>query len=374
MSTSKNIFEQLPSVLSFQRCISTTDAVIKEINEQGEVSDPVYVTMEGSLGVLPKARSTKVDNPNNLSNPQESEVAKTSADATGIVVEFAMNPFSIRNTLHSVALGKDDKVSVPEFRDAINDYYDRAIADRTGLTEISNRYARNIANARWVWRNEKYSHNIEVTVIPMVNGEIKPSLVFTSKRTGVSLISMDDFDNYTNDELQLGEYIAQAIIDGTSVSLKISAKLDFGFSGRHTVYPSQRFNGSGYTGSSNCKKFLYTIIGKSKDKLIAAFRAEKVANAIRTIDTWYPGNTHGPIAIEMEGQSLKYQQRFRENNTANDVIKTINALDPASDDGMYLSAIFIRGGVFADAKDHSGTSSTTTKGSKKGKKADTAKD
>lgn len=88
----------------------------------------------------------------------------------------------------------------------------------------------------------------------------------------------------------------------------------------------------------------------------AALRDQKVANAIRTIDTWYPDyeqNGCKPIPVEPNGASLEAQRFFREigdkknKSSAFDIIKELNITDPNSPQGMFFIACLVRGGVFS---------------------------
>ena len=87
----------------------------------------------------------------------------------------------------------------------------------------------------------------------------------------------------------------------------------------------------------------------------AALRDQKVANALRTFDTWYPSfdDVRRPIAIEPNGASLEAQSFYRPVNSAASAFRLmgrLNEVDTASADGMFMLACLIRGGVYSGGK------------------------
>ena len=84
----------------------------------------------------------------------------------------------------------------------------------------------------------------------------------------------------------------------------------------------------------------------------AALRDQKVSNALRTIDTWYPeyASFGRPIPVEPNGANLEYQRFFRNGRQASafELVKKLNLLDPASLEGLFVTASLIRGGVFSE--------------------------
>jgi len=84
----------------------------------------------------------------------------------------------------------------------------------------------------------------------------------------------------------------------------------------------------------------------------AALRDQKISNALRTIDTWYPdfASFGRPIPVEPNGANLEAQRFFRHGKkvSAFDLVKQLNTLDPASPEGLFVTASLIRGGVFSE--------------------------
>lgn len=84
----------------------------------------------------------------------------------------------------------------------------------------------------------------------------------------------------------------------------------------------------------------------------AAICDQKVSNVLRTIDTWYPEfeKFGRPIPVEPNGANLDAQYFFREQkgSSAFDRIRRLNQIDPATPEGMSLTACLIRGGVYSE--------------------------
>ncbi len=116
------------------------------------------------------------------------------------------------------------------------------------------------------------------------------------------------------------------------------------------VFPSQELVLDN-SGSKNGKKskFLYKANG------VAAMHSQKIGNAIRTIDTWYPeAETWGPIAIEPYGSVTSRGTAYRQPSAKQDFY---NLLDkwvlkdeaPSVENQHYVIGVLIRGGVFGEA-------------------------
>jgi CRISPR-associated protein Csy3 len=127
------------------------------------------------------------------------------------------------------------------------------------------------------------------------------------------------------------------------------------------VFPSQNYLEDKPKGFS---RSLYQLTPKKPDHKAndnqylgqAALRDQKIGNALRTIDTWYPlfkENDEKPIAVEPNGANLEGQIFYRvgkDKVSAFDILKEIDELDPNSEKGMFLIACLIRGGVYSEGE------------------------
>ncbi len=210
-----------------------------------------------------------------------------------------------------------------------------------GFTELATRYAINIANARFLWRNRVGVENIEVRVKASGTGQ--------KWEFDATEISTRDFDVGSPDIDALANQIADALSGNTGyLLLEIDAFAQVGRA--QDVYPSEElvFDKSNAKGGKS--KILYHINN------IAGIHSQKIGNALRTIDTWYPDydevNT-GPIAIEPYGAVTNLGKAYRHPKdkadffTLFDDFATGGELD--GNDRHYVMAVLVRGGVFGES-------------------------
>ncbi len=343
----------IPSVLSIQRGTIVSDGVmfslIKHANGDFE-RRPIRVIRHGIRGVLPKK-----DNRQGVANPQRTESAKTSPDAIGLEVSFAFRTIAAKDLIFAC--------SDVAYRQALDGFIDRFF--RRGVSEFDEvclRYARNILNGRWLWRNRVFG---QPEVIATCGTE-------TYKSTGTQLAN---FDNYTEDEKRLASnVIATGLLGSSTQAVEVTGRVLFGFTGEVEVFPSQNmvtnkpdgFARSLYKVNMITRKELLAIMETARkngedagefsadmiDMGIAALRDQKIGNAIRTIDTWYPGFGGTPISIEPNGANLEANVLFRDvrGQGAKDLLGLVDELKPGTafdPRAAYLIALLVRGGVFS---------------------------
>ncbi len=353
-TTSDQIFKRLPGVLSFQRGLLMTDAEM--FNEISGERKQLPVVRHGIRGTQNVTTAGKIDDTTGnavrteVSQIQTTDTAKLDPEADALLVRFDIRFLDLENCLFACAPGKSDKPDeFRSLRDSIGNFIARA-KDSEGLQEVSRRYARNILNGRWLWRNRTLARGLTVSVA----ADKKP-LVSVD---GLS-IPLNDFEDYSADELALAEVIHGGFCYGDMVGLTVEARLTFGVKGSFEVFPSQNYIDDKPRGFA---RPLYCLgepeeVSPTELRVMgrAALRDQKVANALRTIDTWYPEFAeHGrPIPVEPNGASLDAQQHFRpfagkDSVSAFRFAKQLNVLDPNSPDGMFMIACLIRGGVYSE--------------------------
>lgn len=231
-------------------------------------------------------------------------------------------------------------------RISVENFIERSI-NSTGLDEISCRIARNIANGRWLWRNRLISTEIQVKIC----NEQKEIGCFEALR-----ISLCEFSDYSEEEQAVGQVIADGLRGRNIAALTVVAHIKFGFGGAIEVFPSQNYIEDK---PDTFARSLYRLGEPEKSEPEdgsrimgrAAIRDQKVSNALRTIDTWYPDfEKHGrPIPVEPNGANLDAQCFFRmdkKEHSAFDMVRRLDQIDPATPEGMFLTACLIRGGVY----------------------------
>ncbi|MBO5651590.1 MAG: type I-F CRISPR-associated protein Csy3 [Selenomonas sp.] len=207
--------------------------------------------------------------------------------------------------------------------------------EKTGFKELAYRYAYNIASGRFLWRNRLGAEQLEVCV---------KADDWEQKFSGYDY-SLRDFSEHKELEV-LAEKIA-AVLAGKEAYLFIEveayAKLGMG----QEVYPSEELVFD--KGNSRKSKILYQVNG------VAAMHSQKLGNALRTIDTWYPsfGSAEGagPIAIEPYGAVTTLGKAFRNPKEKVDFYTLFDKFalgEPLAsvEEEHFVMAVLVRGGVF----------------------------
>ncbi|MAE15820.1 MAG: type I-F CRISPR-associated protein Csy3 [Deltaproteobacteria bacterium] len=346
---SETTFKKLPGVLSFQRSMIVTDGVFLNCLA-GEGESPVDVIRHGIRGTQNISGATAKD----VSNIQITESAKTDINASGLKVAFDLRFLPLSATLFACSGASTD-----ELRAALSSFIAKAETSE-GLQEVSRRYARNLLNGRWLWRNRLLGASICVRV------HCDRELLAEAEALSVSL---KHFNDYSESERRLGQKIAESIAGGPAHVLTIEGEIEFGFTGAVEVFPSQNYVESKPKGFA---RPLYKLghpdpaRGGQKELLEyadvrrmgqAALRDQKISNALRTIDTWYPnfGEHLRPIPVEPHGANLDAMKFFRRDGGARkhstfDLLLGIGQLDPETPDGMFMIASLLRGGVFGESE------------------------
>ncbi len=212
------------------------------------------------------------------------------------------------------------------------------------FTELARRYATNIANARFLWRNRVGAENIEV-VVKQRNKDGEQTWTFDASK-----MSLRDFEGNDGQISALAEKIAQALSgEKPYLLLEIDAYAQVG--GGQEVYPSEELVLDKGNSKSGKSKILYHIDN------IAGMHSQKVGNALRCIDTWYPDYATvmtGPIAIEIYGAVTNLGVAYRNPKNKADFYTLFDKFacgEPLSskEEEHYVMAVLVRGGVFGES-------------------------
>ena len=229
---------------------------------------------------------------------------------------------------------------------AFNQSYTRAVNEyikKEGFIELARRYAINIANGRFFWRNRVGAESIEIQVNALTKGS-EQNWTFDA-----TTISTRDFDTTSEDIGSLTQKIAHALSGKAEyLLLEITAYALIGKA--QDVYPSEELVLDKSNSKSKKSKILYEIEG------IAGMHSQKIGNALRTIDTWYPeyGEIPGPIAIEPYGAVTNLGKAYRTPKAKADFFTLFDrfargeVLENKTDE-HYVMAVLIRGGVFGES-------------------------
>jgi CRISPR-associated protein Csy3 len=227
--------------------------------------------------------------------------------------------------------------------------YSSAVRDytgKTGFTELGKRYAVNLANARFLWRNRIGAENVEVQV-KALNKDSQQTWIFDATQFSTKHFNCDD-----SQVLELGERIAKALAsEDDFLMLEINCYAQVGKA--QEIYPSEELVLDKGNSKTKKSKILYSVND------IAAMHSQKIGNALRSIDTWYPEfedaeATAGPIAIEPYGAVTNLGKAYRTPKDKQDFYTFFDKwargaeLDRIEDE-HYVMAILVRGGVFGES-------------------------
>lgn len=321
------------SVLAFERNMDVSDAFFSQKNSQTTDSKaiPVIIYEKSVRGTI----SNRLKNPEKIDPLKlDAEIEKANLQKVDSASLFEENDTLVVNWTCKV-LPFDGKPNVCN-----NQAYQQQLLATVqgylvehGVGELAKRYATNIANARWLWRNRVGAESITVTVTCKINDKVD-AVAFNAKT-----LTTKDF-SYQDDNLKkLTDWVEQGLLGKAFIILNIKAEAVMGYG--QEVYPSQELVLD--MGKSKSKE-LYQINGK------AGMHSQKVGNAIRTIDNWYP-NAEFPIAVEPYGAVTTLGTAFRQPKQKQDFYSLFDAWvlkgeKPSVENQHYVMAVLIRGGVF----------------------------
>jgi len=219
----------------------------------------------------------------------------------------------------------------------------KSYVEQEGFKELAKRYALNLANGRYLWRNRLGAEAIEVVI--NAAGE---ELVFNGFN-----YNLKNFVQTDSKIDQLAKHIANAL-SGKTPYLLITVTAYAKVGKAQEVYPSEELVLDKTSSNKNGKsKVLYAV------KEVAAMHSQKIGNALRAIDTWYPDysdpeKSAGPIAIEPYGAVTNLGVAFRNPKQKNDFYTLFDRFAlgetlESKDQEHYVMAVLVRGGVFGQS-------------------------
>jgi CRISPR-associated protein Csy3 len=324
------------SVLAFERKLDISDAFFWQKDSKDDTTSAIPVpireksvrgTISNRLKSTIAADPVKLDAEIEKPNLQRVDAAALDDDKDILIVRWSCKALPFDGTPYVC--------NKPDYQAALLKTV-QAYLETQGVQELARRYAANIANARWLWRNRMGAEDITVSVR---NGS--ETITFAQ----VERIGLNDFTHSSPELEQLSGWLAAGLSGQDFTILYIEAQVRVGYG--QEVYPSQELILD--TGSRK-SKVLYQINGK------AGMHSQKIGNAIRTIDTWYgeADEMPFPIAVEPYGSVTTLGMAFRQPKQKKDFYSIFDAwvLDgkaPAPADQHFAMAVLIRGGVFGES-------------------------
>jgi len=229
--------------------------------------------------------------------------------------------------------------------EGFNQTYSEAVTSyiaEHGFTELAQRYAMNLANGRFFWRNRVGSEDIEIQV-SVLNKDISKKWIFN----GLD-IELQGFNNPSADVKELAELIAKCLSgENEFLLLEINAFARVGKS--QDVYPSEELVLDKNNSKEKKSKILYDVNN------VAAMHSQKIGNAIRTIDTWYPEfeNHQRPISIDPYGAVTNLGRAYRQPKEKKDFFSLFDRFSQgekldSTEEEHFVMAVLVRGGVFGE--------------------------
>lgn len=331
------------SVLAFERKLDPSDALLYAGCWDGIANSaqwsPVPIREKSVRGTISNRLKTKDQDPAKLDaaienpNLQTVDVATLPADADTLKVSFTLRILP--------GAGKPSACNNAEYEAKLSRTV-QGYVETHGYGELARRYAHNLANGHFLWRNRIGAEQVEVTVALIEKGMPTQSWTFDALQ-----LSLRNFDAGTAqaDRDELATLIAEGLAGLRHVLLRITTFVRLGEG--QEVFPSQELILD--RGRGDKSKTLYSVAD------VAAIHSQKLGNAIRAVDDWYEGaEEFGPIAVEPYGSVTTQGKAYRQPKKKLDFY---NLLDdwllkdkvPAIEQQHFVMAVLIRGGVFGDA-------------------------
>lgn len=321
-----------PSVLAFESKLACSDALMFAGNwqqrDQADAWQAVTVIEKSVRGTISNrlkgAKASNVDAEVEKANLQTVDNAALPFGSDTLKVAFTLRVLGDLDT-PSTCNSQDYQAKLAE---KIHQY-----VEQHGFATLAQRYATNLANGRFLWRNRVGAEQVEVRI-----HHAEQSWTFDGHQ-----LSLRDFDTSSDGVTQVAQVIDQGLQGKKATLLKVEAYVQLGEG--QNIFPSQELvmNTSG-----NKSKYLYQLDGQ------AAMHSQKIGNALRTIDTWYPqAEEFGPIAIEPYGSVTNRGVAYRKPKEKTDFYTILDnwmLKDKAPDEKQqhYIIAMLIRGGVFGE--------------------------
>lgn len=333
------------SVLAFERKLDPSDALFSagrwEERANGARWPAVEVREKSVRGTISNRLKTKEQDPAKLDasiqepNLQTVDVCTLPNSANALRARFTLRvlggagvPSACNNAAYQQKLAQ-----------TVQGYI-----ETHGFGELARRYAHNLANGRFLWRNRIGAESVEVVVRHLEGGEAAQEWTFNALEIPLRRFAAPETAEASLNEL--AAVIERGLSGRQFILLEVVAYARIGDG--QEVFPSQELILDRGDRRGQKSKTLYTVDGA------AAIHSQKIGNALRTIDTWYPeAGELGPIAIEPYGSVTSQGRAYRQPKQQVDFYSLLDSWvlkdrAPVEGNRHYLMATLIRGGVFGD--------------------------
>ncbi len=330
------------TVLAFERKLSSSDGFMYAGNwgDQADSSSwqPIRVKQKDVRGVISNRQPNAVTSDDAKLNNKIQDANLQTVDTASLPENS--DTLKLRFTLRVLGdLSTPSVCNNPAYQEKLEGVI-KGYIDEHKFSELSRRYAENIANGRFLWRNRVGAEEIKVHVKNMVNQEAKNTWEFDAHK-----FDLRSFGDASNDLSGLAEVFQAGLLGSSFAFLEIEAHVRIGQA--QEVFPSQELV-LDTAGETKKSKYLYKVDD------VAAMHSQKIGNAIRTIDTWYSDELDfGPIAVEPYGSVTSRGKAYRQPKEKMDFYTLLDRWIlkdevPELEQQHFVMAMLIRGGVFGD--------------------------
>ncbi|BEN57148.1 type I-F CRISPR-associated protein Csy3 [Serratia marcescens] len=318
------------SVLAFERKLANSDAIMLAGEWGTESWQPIVIKEKAVRGTIS----------NRLKNAITSDPAKLDAEIqkpnlqTVDVAALPQNADTLKVTFTLRVLGNLAVPSVcndQDYQNALQAVIEGYIAEH-GFGALAARYAENLANGRFLWRNRVGAEKIAVRVTGSKTWEFN-----------AHEYNLREFSQPKGALSELAAEIERGLVGESFALFNVEAFVRLG--NGQEIFPSQELV---LDSNSKKSKLLYQVDG------VAAMHSQKVGNALRTIDTWHSqADSLGAIAVEPYGSVTSRGIACRQPKEKMDFYTlldrwVIKEEKPSVEQQHYVMAVLIRGGVFGE--------------------------
>jgi CRISPR-associated protein Csy3 len=323
------------SVLAFERKLNASDALMYSgswadiANHKKWQGIPVREkavrgTISNRLKKATASDPAKVDAEVQKPNLQTVDTASLPAEHDTLKLEFTLR------VLGDVSL--PSACNDAEYQKVLQEKIEAYLSEHQ-CEELATRYASNLANGRFLWRNRLGAEKIAIKLTLGDEDEFE----FDAYRRPI-----DQLDSDSESLKKVASYIQSGLIQNDNhrlITVTALAKLGAG----QEVFPSQEL-----VQGTDKSKHLYAV-GE-----IAGLHSQKIGNAIRTIDTWHDEvDSVGAIAVEPYGSVTSRGMAYRQPKKKEDFYNLFDSWvlkdkSPSVEQQHFVVAVLIRGGVFGE--------------------------
>ena len=360
MATANKDALKTASVLAFERKLDPSDAIFSAGNWADRANRaawlPVDVREKSVRGTISNRLKTKdkdmdpakLDAEIEKPNLQRVDVATLPPTADTLQARFTLRVLGGAGTPSAC----NSSAYLSKLLAAVKSY-----ADTAGFAELARRYASNLANARFLWRNRVGAEMVEVQIRHLQDGAAAKTWVFNALNLSLRDFNAPAAEAEATALAELTQVIEQGLAGKKFVLLEVTAFARVGAG--QEVFPSQELildKGSSTAGLKS--KTLYTVGDTPEKRGVAAMHSQKIGNALRTVDTWYPNEDDfgqsAPIAVEPYGSVTSEGKAYRQPKVKKDFYSLLDAWvlkdqAPEAEQQHYVMANLIRGGVFGES-------------------------